>query len=542
MMSSCYKYLWTICCISIFSNTVYAGNYDEYDEEILQGTVEMGQKGSIPYAGIYEYENLSISDNTTIFNSGTSQLVIRVKGMLKIGKNVVIRVRNGYSQYSSAPSTNVSNLTKNSILALDVGGSKYYSILPSTYGKGGNGGRGGGGGNGTVEYHYSGYGVISKIQGDGGNGGGGGGGGFGGGQGGYKGYKGYKATIFNPAVSGRDGRDGLEGASNGGRGGSAGASGGIGGGYKGLGGNASTSQYGGGGGGGGNSGIGNNGASVGAGMGGGGNGGGGGGGGYGGGVLVITADSIQIQGTGLHLFVSGQKGGEGGDAGYCYGMAGADGDNGFDGNGGLLIINTRSFPKNNTEIWNLNSSTYGELSNSSQPGHGVITGNPSMVLFNINEYLLPESSSSSEAPTSSSSSCNYCVSSSELESSSSLFISSSSSFELQLSSSEENISSSENFSSSSYNNSSSSYENPTVIFRENEGPILRHLSNSFYELNLSQSSNVQVKLYDLQGRYNYVIVDTFFHRGNNLIYLPLYIKRSTNYMVITTNKGSIVAR
>jgi hypothetical protein len=160
-------------------------------------------------------------------------------------------------------------------------------------------------------------------------------------------------------------------------------------------GNSSATEYGGGGGGGGNGGLSSAGASISAGMGNGGNGGGGGGGGYGGGILVITADSIELQGSGQHLYVSGQKGGNGGLAGWTDCQSGGNGDDGGNGGGGLLIINSRSFPKNNTAIWNINSGTYGYLSNSSEPGHGIITGNPGLVLFNVNKYSASDDASTS---------------------------------------------------------------------------------------------------------------------------------------------------
>jgi hypothetical protein len=61
----------------------------------------LGKNGDYDFAGIYEFENLTIGDNVEITSSGISQLVIYVNGTLTLGKNVVIRVRNGF--YPNAP-------------------------------------------------------------------------------------------------------------------------------------------------------------------------------------------------------------------------------------------------------------------------------------------------------------------------------------------------------------------------------------------------------------------------------------------------------
>lgn len=205
---------------------------------------------------IHEFENLNIGDDVEITNHGTSEVIIKVKKTLTLGKNAIIRVRNGY--YEEAPKNRPEDFVYN-INSEDL-------LFPKTYGIGGDGGD------------------VSSL-----NDGGGGGGGFGGGHGGDGGSFGYS------------------GSPNGGRGGlsyygthSCSTPHNSGGGCCELGGHGSCGE-----GGGGNGGDG---------------GGlfddlyGGGGGGYGGGVLVITANSIKYDDEYPPKFiVSGQKGGNSGN-------------------------------------------------------------------------------------------------------------------------------------------------------------------------------------------------------------------------------------
>jgi hypothetical protein len=103
------------------------------------------------YAGIYAYENLTIGDNVNIYSSGISELVLKVKGTLTLGKNVKIWVRNGY--YSNAPGTAISTLTSSNLSSKGITFRNVY-LFPSTFGKGGNGGAGGPGKTGGVTSIY----------------------------------------------------------------------------------------------------------------------------------------------------------------------------------------------------------------------------------------------------------------------------------------------------------------------------------------------------------------------------------------------------
>ncbi|MBC8147276.1 MAG: hypothetical protein H8E98_04760 [Bacteroidetes bacterium] len=213
--------------------------------------VRLFTNSSAGFAGIYEYNNLTISDNVEITSYNISQLIIKVNETFNIGNNVTIRVRNGYYYYDDEP-------TKPLEYVVIVTGSN-YKLYDHTYGIGGNGGN------------------ASSGQC------GGGGGGFGGGNGGLC----------------LQSQGGQPGQSNGGNGGlsiwGASQTAGIGGKNNKVGGHGSTAS-----GGGGNGGytIGHN------------NGFGGGGGGYGGGIFTLIAGQIYFNSYYHPKFlVSGQKGG-----------------------------------------------------------------------------------------------------------------------------------------------------------------------------------------------------------------------------------------
>ena len=69
--------------------------------DMFKSSIVLGQNGDQSFAGVYEFENLTINDNVEITSNGISQLVIYVNGTLTLGKNVTIRVRNGY--YANTP-------------------------------------------------------------------------------------------------------------------------------------------------------------------------------------------------------------------------------------------------------------------------------------------------------------------------------------------------------------------------------------------------------------------------------------------------------
>jgi hypothetical protein len=216
--------------------------------------LQLGSQYSTDFYTIQECENLTISDNVEVTNIGTSEVIIKVAKTLTLGKNVVIRVRNGF--YEKAPENKPENF--------EYSGNTNNILFPKTYGKGGDGG------------DTTGPAAM----------GGGGGGGYGGGNGGH-------SNVQNGG-----------GKPNGGDGGKSywSVTGETGGGRYHVGGNGSSAT-----GGGGNGGKGggyfNN--SY-----------GGGGGGYGGGILVIVAQDIVFDNNYPPRFlVSGQKGGTGGNPG-----------------------------------------------------------------------------------------------------------------------------------------------------------------------------------------------------------------------------------
>ena len=324
----------------------------------------LGQNGGYPFAGIYEYEGLTLGDGVEVTSSGISHLVIRVHGTLTLGKGATIRVRNGY--YPGAPTNAVSLLTASTLntLGTDAGG---FRVYPGMFGKGADGGAGG------------------NFRG-----GGGGGGGYGGGNGGIGGTGAYA------------------GSPNGGDGGNPENSlgylpdinfGGPGGGAQDVGGLGATAdgnvfgQAGNGGGGGGNSGKGGDG------LRGSGNldpsfeqmppgDGGGGGGGYGGGILTILADSIVYDASvPPHFLVSGQRGGAAGMGGtgwdnfFEHETHGEDGQPGANGEGGALIIQCPQYASSPAH-WTLGAGAFGtHLRASGNGGHGVVTGDPQRVFI-----------------------------------------------------------------------------------------------------------------------------------------------------------------
>lgn len=305
------------------------------------------------YAGVYEYEDLTLSPGVHVTSSGISHLVIKVKGTLTVGEGAEIRVRNGY--YPEAPSYPVSMYNRATVKTSGVK-KDGYRLYPNTYGQGGDGGAGGRGSEG-----YS-----SKVHGHGGDGGAGG---YGGGAGGAGGSS---PTSSKSGYSGRD---------NGGNGGARSALEGFGGGATDVGKDGANGKHAGnaGGGGGGNGGYGGSGGSNAYGVGRGGA--GGGGGGYGGGVLTIIADRIVIQSTKPCFLVSGQQGG------YT-GRTGNAGENGKPGEGGMLLIESNSYSYQESH-WNIeipNIYPYDVERPSYGGGHGLLIGGPQKVFINGGEY------------------------------------------------------------------------------------------------------------------------------------------------------------
>ena len=295
-------------------------NQASFESIVWDTNQVLGQNGAYDFAGIYEFDNLTIADNVEINSSGVSQLILYVRDTLTLGKNVAIKTRNGF--YPEAPKNTISQLTADNLTAfgIDVNG---FRVYPNMFGKGGDGGN-------SNESNGS-YVMTTPVKYNGV--GGPGGGGFGGGKGGVTTISAY--NVVNAADNGGKGSKGGQGwnGSNSYSSHENGGSGGVGGGSTGIGadgGNGGNQKYasggGGGGGNGGNGGVGGNGEEPRR------NGGkGGGGGGYGGGVLTIIADTILYDETSPPKFlVSGQKGGLGGIRGQ-------------NGEGGLIIIETINY-------------------------------------------------------------------------------------------------------------------------------------------------------------------------------------------------------
>lgn len=97
------------------------------------------QKGTAQYAGVYKYENLTIGNNVVVTSKGVSQIVIKVRGTLTLGKNVVFAVRNGY--YPNSPTMQISSINSANYLTQGSAHNK-YNLYPGAYGKGSNDGHG----------------------------------------------------------------------------------------------------------------------------------------------------------------------------------------------------------------------------------------------------------------------------------------------------------------------------------------------------------------------------------------------------------------
>lgn len=329
-----------------------------------------GQRGPQPFAGFYEFDDLTLDENVVISSSGISHLVVYVKGTLRIGKNAAIRVRNGY--YPTAPTIGINQIEETNIASYGIEYKKIY-LLPEVYGKGGDGGDGSDGTIGRSQYMHAGYDVYYWLDGGGGSGGGGGAGGYGGGIGGRGGQG--KNNLRTGKYQGPNGRSGND---NGGNGGYAGANSIVyrGGGATGVGESrkmADDLNPGGGAGGGGNGGDGGSGGMVDTGilaMVSGVSGNGGGGGGYGGGVLTIVAKRIICESEDAPAFlVSGQCGGRGINNSYTTSQSGENGE------GGLLIIHTSEYESSSMH-WSLGNDRFDR-----SDGLGALTGNPQKVLL-----------------------------------------------------------------------------------------------------------------------------------------------------------------
>jgi len=333
--------------------------------EDWMSNIVLGQRGDYDFAGIYEFDNLTIDDNVEVTSNGISQLILYVKGTLSIGKNSVIRVRNGY--YPDSPQNSIRRLSS---LNLQLSGlevpNKPFRIYPNMFGKGGNGGDGGDGSNPYSFWWYNpcNRGQYYKTQGY--PGGGGGGGGYGGGEGGSGGRSSSGLCLLDQCTWAHWGSTGGDGA----------CCGGGSGGHPGCGqvlgqdgsvvadANINIASPGSGNGNGGNSDTYNR----------------GGGGGYGGGVLIIIANDIAFDPLYPPKYlVSGQKGG----INTTYGSDAYDGQN---GEGGLLVIQSPGYNPSK-QHWNLNENTYGTRTYPSiNGGHGIQTGNPTSVFVNATKW------------------------------------------------------------------------------------------------------------------------------------------------------------
>ena len=335
----------------------------------------------LTYQGVFTFNNLTLNDGVTLTSEGTSETELIVKGILNIGKNASIRVRNGY--YPSAPTIPVSSLSVETLKNVAILRNTNVLNIRNIYGKGGNGGAGGDGSYSRPKNNSFYYGSRTDYMRYPG-GGGGGGGGYGGGNGGNGG-----STEQNSRMTSADEGFGKSGDNDG-------KNGGIAYGYNPLG---NDFEIAGGEGGGalktGNEGITGN-YTFEGGTGGGGNGGnggasmfgailieeeeigylgggGGGGGGYGGGVLVIAAGSINVKPGNIPCFiVSGQMGGKGGYP---------NGQDGQNGEGGLLVIETNSY-RPSLSHWNIGTGSIECNNPGINGGHGTVTGNPQKVFIN----------------------------------------------------------------------------------------------------------------------------------------------------------------
>ena len=104
----------------------------------------LGQNGIYDFAGIYEFENLTINDKVQIFSTNISQLVLKVNGKLKLGKNAVIRVRNDF--YPQGSENLINQLTINNLFTYGFlwNGFQLFPNIFGEYGYGDAGTYGGG--------------------------------------------------------------------------------------------------------------------------------------------------------------------------------------------------------------------------------------------------------------------------------------------------------------------------------------------------------------------------------------------------------------
>jgi N-acetylneuraminic acid mutarotase len=301
----------------------------------------LGQNGPFDFAGIYEFENLTLGDNVEITSNGISQLVLYIHGTLTLGRNAAIRVRNG--SYPGAPANKIGDLNSENleISGISLSG-KPFRLYPNTIGKGGNGGSGGYGESGNCAYCCTPYPSTCwwTLGGDGISGGGG----FGGGSPAYWIGDAISIGLYTFDGNGGVGQDGYLSQSW------------FCGGVPPPEPCASLGGY-------------------------------GGAGGYGGGVLTIVANSIVLDPDyPPRLLVSGQKGGEGGSGGTEGGYSWGSGTKGSDGQGGMIIIDVPDYVPSFVH-WNLDAGTYGshDPPSTNNGGHGIQTGNPSKIFVNGNE-------------------------------------------------------------------------------------------------------------------------------------------------------------
>ena len=74
---------------------VCAGLAEPSPAEVWTSNTVLGPNNTnYPFAGIYQFDNLTIGDNVEVTSSNISHLVIRVNGTLTMGSNAAIRVRN----------------------------------------------------------------------------------------------------------------------------------------------------------------------------------------------------------------------------------------------------------------------------------------------------------------------------------------------------------------------------------------------------------------------------------------------------------------
>ena len=163
---------WIVLCGLLFFSCVAfplaASAVDSAGDVVFTTNQVLGQNGDYPFAGIYVFDNLTLGDNVEITSSGISQLVIKVNGRLTLGKNAVIRVRNGY--YPAAPTNPIAELNATNLTSKGILSPEGIVVYPDRFGRGGDGGNGEyrdltrpalgggggfGGGNGGRSYSYN---------------------------------------------------------------------------------------------------------------------------------------------------------------------------------------------------------------------------------------------------------------------------------------------------------------------------------------------------------------------------------------------------